>query len=678
MPFKCGTLIEVPAGAGGGTCKPTPATTIAGATKQHNLKNIFVRDSGDHKKNGSFSIFLTSFPRKPLHTGHAKRSYRRAIETTASEHTTNRQTAGCEHRHTGNMRCALLFFGLVKTFNTTVLPSIKEHILQHNPTCTVFAHTYDIHETSTLRNGEHHAPIYPRDVYGLTRNVVMDTLGTYAKRLAPHDFALGPPRYTLRASWGPEQVGNMKKQWTSIERVWDLMEQDSAHYDRVGLFRLDVEYTMPINISRGDAVVPMFSAAEQGRANDRMFYGLHRYAKVWATERFNNLDLWATNRGDSEEYVHRLLSLHKVPYVKDACICFRRVRANGVMNQYFAAPCDEIAKECAKANGATGATQQKTKQTKKIKRYALYAYSFGNFRNEMDNPAFIASLQKLGRMGIDCFFYTDKPYNLYSRLQDWAIVRTSVSTSVNGIPGTRATAKRLKWDPPKELHRYSYLIHVDSSCHSLQTALELLRHPFGRKNLDGSALAEVVDANRDVSLFIRKSSMRATMEEEVRAVMDAPKLNPPTDIRAWDHYLKAANLYHKINAIPLPHTNFFVRNMSDERIVQAGKDLLKVEMAHGLWSDQTVYGYTMTLKEHADINVMNMDAQWGGYDKYFHPRWCRNEKPKRKPKRVAAHYAFGFLGCMLVACVVSNPRGMVMQNIRAVLPSRLKKMLRVV
>lgn len=570
------------------------------------------------------------------------------------------------------MRCALLFFGLVKTFNTTVLPSIEEHILQQNPACTVFAHTYDIHETSTIRNGEDRAPIYPRDVYGLTRNVVMDTLDTYAKHLAPHDFDLGPPRYTLKASWGPEQVGNMKKQWTSIERVWALMEQDSTRYDRVGLFRLDVEYTMPIDIRRGDAVVPLFSAPEEGRANDRMFYGLHRYAKVWATERFNNVGgLWKAKKGDSEAYLDRVLRMHQVPYTKNACICFQRVRANGLMNQFYAARCDEIKKGCTETNVTPGVTQQKIKRAKKTKRFALYAYSFGNFRNEMESTTFIASLQKLGRMGIDCFFYTDAPHRLNSRLPNWTIVRSSVSPDVNNISGTRVTAKRLKWNPPKELHRYSYLIHVDSSCHSLQTALELLHNPFGRENLEGSALAEVVDANPDFSLFVRKNGIRTTLEEEVGAVMNAPKLNPPAAIRAWDNYLQTANLYPKINSINLPHTNFFVRNMSDERIVQAGKDLFDVEMARGLWRDQTVFGYTMSLKEHRDIKVMYMDAQWGGYDKYLYSSWCR-------PKGVAAQfklYAFVFLGSMLVAIVVSS-RGNGMKIIRAALPTRLKRMLR--
>ena len=247
------------------------------------------------------------------------------------------------------MQCALLFFGLVKMFNTTVLPSIKGHILRHNPDCDVFAHTYDIHETSTKRNREEHAPIYPRDVYSLTSNVVMDTLDTYAEHLAPHDFALGPPGYTLKSSWGQEQVANMKKQWTSIERVWALMEQRSVHYDRVGFFRLDVEYTTPISIRRGNAVVPLFSAPEQTRVNDRMFYGLHRHAKVWATERFNNildLKLWVPYKGDSEDFLFRLLSAHSVPYAKNACICFQRVRANGQLRPLDVAQCGEITKGC--------------------------------------------------------------------------------------------------------------------------------------------------------------------------------------------------------------------------------------------------------------------------------------------------------------------------------------------
>ncbi len=40
--------------------------------------------------------------------------------------------------------CALLFFGLVKDFKDLALPAIQRNIIDPNPSCDVFLHTYDI------------------------------------------------------------------------------------------------------------------------------------------------------------------------------------------------------------------------------------------------------------------------------------------------------------------------------------------------------------------------------------------------------------------------------------------------------------------------------------------------------------------------------------------------------
>ena len=56
--------------------------------------------------------------------------------------------------------CALLFFGLPKEFKSTVLPSIRTHVLAVNRGCDVCAHTYNLSETSNPRNGELHAPLH--------------------------------------------------------------------------------------------------------------------------------------------------------------------------------------------------------------------------------------------------------------------------------------------------------------------------------------------------------------------------------------------------------------------------------------------------------------------------------------------------------------------------------------
>lgn len=121
--------------------------------------------------------------------------------------------------------------------------------------------------------------------------------------------------------------------------VWNLMERKSKphYYDRVGLFRMDVLYTGPIDImSAGDAIVPDF--LKSGGMNDRMFFGLFEYARVWATGRFGLV-------GTYLNYLHKRnepIELHSESFmkflmrginVKEENICFKRVRATGeIMN----------------------------------------------------------------------------------------------------------------------------------------------------------------------------------------------------------------------------------------------------------------------------------------------------------------------------------------------------------
>ena len=60
-----------------------------------------------------------------------------------------------------------------------MLPSINEYILQHNPECDVYAHTYNITSVTNKRNHEKNAPIRPYDVYKLTANVELDKMEAF-------------------------------------------------------------------------------------------------------------------------------------------------------------------------------------------------------------------------------------------------------------------------------------------------------------------------------------------------------------------------------------------------------------------------------------------------------------------------------------------------------------------
>jgi hypothetical protein len=125
----------------------------------------------------------------------------------------------------------------------------------------------------------------------------------------------------------------MYKQWHSIERVWDLMEESEKRlgieYERVGMFRSDVKYVTPINVFDGDAVAPKFGFV----VNDRMFYGLRENTKIWSKLRFPGVSCYTPRhpalRMHSEFYMNDFIFANIPTVVEKRDICFYRVRGNG-------------------------------------------------------------------------------------------------------------------------------------------------------------------------------------------------------------------------------------------------------------------------------------------------------------------------------------------------------------
>jgi hypothetical protein len=226
--------------------------------------------------------------------------------------------------------CAILLFGLAKKFRDTVLPSIKEHILNISQ-CDVFAHTYNITTVSSQRNNETNEAIDSTEILDLTPNVLFETVQDFERQR--NLTYLLQPRFQIdkKHGWGEESYVNMLKQWHSIEQVWKLMQQHekelNIRYDRVGFFRSDVKYISPIDIFNGDAVVPAFGGG--GMINDRMFYGLYEHAHVWANIRFPSVECYEppspTWGLHSEHFMERLV-LKNIPNVTHRDdICFYRV-----------------------------------------------------------------------------------------------------------------------------------------------------------------------------------------------------------------------------------------------------------------------------------------------------------------------------------------------------------------
>lgn len=232
--------------------------------------------------------------------------------------------------------CALLFFGLAKHFRAIVLPSIQENILQvsGNAKCDIFIHNYDITTVSNVRNNEVSDNLDPMEVYSLTDQVVMDTIDDFLAKRDMKFYADANMKPYKSMGWDRASLENMYKQWHSIERVWDLMQQKEAatgiRYQRVGLFRSDVQYVTPIDIFDGDAVIPKFGFL----VNDRMFYGTYSNAHVWAKSRFPSVGCYVPRHRSIKmhsEFFMNDFVLRLIPNVTKKDICFYRVRANGVI-----------------------------------------------------------------------------------------------------------------------------------------------------------------------------------------------------------------------------------------------------------------------------------------------------------------------------------------------------------
>ena len=232
--------------------------------------------------------------------------------------------------------CALLFFGLAKQFRSIVLPSIQKYILgvSENGRCDIFIHNFNVTVSVNPRAGEHYGAIDPLEVYDLAKpeNVVLETVEDFLRQRNMKFYAhvnLKPPR---SLGWDRTAFENMYKQWHSIEKVWDRMKEEEIsrgiEYDRIGLFRTDVQYATPIDIFDGDAVIPNFGFF----VNDRMFYGKYEYARTWAKIRFPSVKCYIPRhkniRMHSEFFMNDLV-LKNIPNVTKKDICFYRVRVHG-------------------------------------------------------------------------------------------------------------------------------------------------------------------------------------------------------------------------------------------------------------------------------------------------------------------------------------------------------------
>jgi len=248
--------------------------------------------------------------------------------------------------------CALLFFGLVKDFKDLALPAIHRNIIDPNPSCDVFLHTYDIDKVpENKRNKEvSGARIYPSDAYLLTPNVIIESTKSFDQKRG--DF-LNQTRKYHHGVWGKCCLShdNMIKQWHSIDAVWKKMRQheekllhqtysntheallahkgDNHYYQQIGLFRSDVYHVNKIDIFNSNATIANFG--HYNGYNDRLFYGSYDNAAIWAnrfgfSSIFEEKYIKSRKKGQrgsyhSETFVKQLMTHHNISIdMQDICV----------------------------------------------------------------------------------------------------------------------------------------------------------------------------------------------------------------------------------------------------------------------------------------------------------------------------------------------------------------------
>lgn len=274
-----------------------------------------------------------------------------------------------------NNHCAILFWGLPRSFRTLVLPSIIQNIIIPNSIyqCDYYIHYYYQREEIAGRSGLG-GVINPNDILLLKDSILnittemsdyvpiiqfmnhtedefwsinKDTINTI--RNTKDDSGKNYLYYPWKAKTyqHPTTTDNIIKMWFSIQSVFNLMEQSNRKYEQIGMFRSDVVYITPIDIYENPIIINEHeeqdnasSAASKNIINnhhnqplfvvipnfgnypisDRMIYGCYYGVKLWATTRFNllyNHIQWIHNNDigwglHSERYINYTI----LPYIR--------------------------------------------------------------------------------------------------------------------------------------------------------------------------------------------------------------------------------------------------------------------------------------------------------------------------------------------------------------------------
>lgn len=282
--------------------------------------------------------------------------------------------------------CAIALYGLPRSFQSLVLPSLIQNVIQPNAIhrCDYFVYFHNAdhdpggrddrsgnvntREVSLLHEAvrkNHVPPFLPLVTIGnFTDDDFWKERASILRKIYlskdPHGRPLFLPYNHL--SYSNRSIENVVKMWHAQQAVWNLLDSSSPtatisgqdqkakkkHYTRVAMLRLDVVYLTPINIyqlpdgtwdvDNAVAVVPAFATYP---VNDRMIYGPYEAVQVWAAQRIRRLDqhgeyIAQHAPGDgihSERYLNDTIfpaiRQRGIKIVNHPNVCFLRARADG-------------------------------------------------------------------------------------------------------------------------------------------------------------------------------------------------------------------------------------------------------------------------------------------------------------------------------------------------------------
>ena len=281
-----------------------------------------------------------------------------------------------------NKRCAINLFGLPRSFESLVLPSLTKHVIATNPQCDYFVHYFNLTQEGKGRSSATGGYVHADQIRSL--NQVVQSYNPYATvrftLTNDDDFwkmyeTLLNKIHTAKDRQGrymyfpwkaktykfPTTVDNIVKMWHSIQESWMLMKEfassrqgidtrrnssstdNNPYYARVAMLRSDVVYLTPIRIweiKREEGKNTSQSSSDRSISTTTMMTDddenqvavIPAFARFPVSDRiiygpYHAVEQWAIHRFDRlEDHVHWMLhhnpgwAMHSERFVNQSII----------------------------------------------------------------------------------------------------------------------------------------------------------------------------------------------------------------------------------------------------------------------------------------------------------------------------------------------------------------------